>query len=75
MKYLVVMRECYERDNNTPSDKVWAKITEFKDEHEKQQAENTYLNECVEDEAVEASVDFFPLEKLQDEWVKVSEIW
>lgn len=74
MKYLVVMRECYECDNNTPSDKVWAKIVEFKDEEEKEQAEEFYLNECIEDDVVEASVDFFPLEKL-DEWVKVSEIW
>lgn len=74
MKYLVVMRECYECDNNTPSDKVWAKIVEFKDEHEMEQAEKVYLNEYVEDEVVEASVDFFPLEKL-NEWVKVSEIW
>lgn len=74
MKYLVVMRECYECDNNTPSDKVWAKIVEFKDEQEMEQAEKTYLNEYVEDEAVEAGVDFFPLDKL-NEWVKVSEIW
>ena len=74
MKYLVVMRECYECDNNTPSDKVWAKIVEFKDEQEKEQAEKVYLNEYVEDEAFGASVDFFPLEEL-NEWVKVSEIW
>lgn len=74
MKYLVVMRECYECDNNTPSDRVWARIVEFKDEQEKEQAEKFYLNECVEDDVVEACVDFYPLEKL-NEWVKVSEIW
>ena len=75
MKYLVVMRECFECDNNTPSDKIWAKIAEFKNEHEKNQAENIYLNECVSEGATGACVDFYPLEDLKDEWVKVGEIW
>lgn len=75
MKYLVVMRECFECDNNTPSDKVWCKISDFKTDHEKNQAESIYLNECVEEGAVGGMIDFIPLNELEDDWTKVAEIW
>ena len=75
MKYLVVMRESFECDNNTPSDQVWCKVSEFKTDHEKSQAENIYINECVEEGAIGAEVEFIPLNELDEEWVKVSEIW
>lgn len=74
MKYLAIMHEYYECDNSTPSDKIWAKVVELKNEQEKDQAEKLYLNEQVEDEAAEATVEFFPLEDLDGEWVKVEEI-
>lgn len=73
MKYLVVMREYYESDNNTPSDKIWVKVANFESEQEKSQAEKKYLKE-VSDEAVDCEIDFRPLEDLS-EWEKVMEIW
>ena len=75
MRYLAVMRECFECDNNTPGDKVWATIVELKDEREKRQAEKTFLTEILDDSAVGGSVDFIPLDALEKGWEKVAEIW
>lgn len=74
MRYLVIMRELYECDNNTPSDKVWVKIEDFKNEHEKDLAEKNYIKEQVKDEAFDTEITFIPLEKLND-WQKALEIW
>lgn len=74
MKYLAVMRELYECDNNTPSDKIWVKIEDFKNEHEKDLAEKTYIKEQTEDEAFDAEIVFIQLDELND-WKKALEIW
>lgn len=74
MKYLAIMHEFYECDNNTPSDKFWAKVVEFESDEEKEKAEDKYLEQYKEDEACEATIEFIPLEKF-NEWVKVGEIW
>lgn len=74
MKYLAVMHEYYECDNNTPSDKIWAKVVEFKSDKEKSEAEDKYIEQYKEDEAYDATIEFIPLEKL-NEWVKIREIW
>ena len=74
MKYLAVMHEYYECDNNTPSDKIWGKIVEVKNEKEKDELENKLLKECVEDEAYQADINFVKLEDL-GEWVRLEEIW
>lgn len=75
MKYLVVMGAFYERDNNTPSEQVWAKITELNDEHEIEQLKEIYRKECLDNEAFDVFIDFYPLEELQDRWESVVEIW
>lgn len=75
MKYLVVLHEYFECDNNTPSDKLWVKITEFKDEHEKILAEKIYTGEFMEDGCCDVSVKFIPVEEIDEEWEKVEEIW
>lgn len=75
MKYLVVLHEWFECDNNTPSDKIWVKITEFKNEHEKIHAEKVYIDEFMEDGCYDVSVNFIPIEEVEEEWAKVEEIW
>lgn len=75
MKYLVVLHEWFEGDNNTPSDKIWAKITEIKNDHERIKAEKVYLDEFSEDGALDISVKFIPLVAIDEEWEKVEEIW
>lgn len=74
MKYLVILRVGYEPDNNTPSEEIWAKITEFKDEDEKNRAEEVYLEETAEN-SIGAIVQFFPLKDLDEDWEKVGEVW
>lgn len=74
MKYLAVMHEYYECDNNTPSDMIWARVVEFESDKEKRKAEDEYIERYKEDEAYDATIEFIPLENF-DEWVKVSEIW
>lgn len=75
MKYLVILTEHYEPDNNTPKEKVWAKVVEFENYHEKRQAEDIYLNESVEDGAIDAEVKFIPLDEIDGEWEKIEEVW
>lgn len=75
MKYLVVLHEWFEGDNNTPSDKIWAKITEIDNDHDKIKAEKVYLDEFSEDGALDISVKFIPLGAIDEEWEKVEEIW
>ena len=72
MKYLIVMREFYEPDNNTPSDKIWAKVEDIEDENAL--SEEDYIKQYIEDEAYDATVRFIPLEDLT-EWKKLEEIW
>lgn len=74
MKYLAIMHEFYESDNNTPSDKFWAKVVEFESEEEAEKAEDKYIEQYKEDEAYEATIEFIPLEELS-EWVRVGEVW
>jgi hypothetical protein len=72
MKYLIVMREFYEPDNNTPSDKIWAKVEDIEDKHSI--SEEDYIKQYKEDEAYDATIRFIPLEDLT-EWEKLEEIW
>lgn len=72
MKYLIVMHEFYEPDNNTPSDKIWAKVEDIEDENFL--SEEAYITRYKEDDAYDATVSFIPLEKLT-EWEKLEEIW
>lgn len=74
MKYLAVLHEYYECDNNTPSDKIWGKIFEVENEKELDELENKLLKESVEDEAYQADINFIKLEDL-NEWEKLEEIW
>lgn len=74
MKYLAILHEYYECDNNTPSDKIWGKVVEFENNKEKREAEDKYIEQYKEDEAYDATIEFIPLEKL-NEWVKIREIW
>lgn len=72
MKYLIVMHELYQPDNNTPSDKIWARVEDIEDENAL--SEEAYIIRYKEDEAYDATVRFIPLEKLT-EWEKLEEIW
>lgn len=72
MKYLIVMHEIYECDNNTPSDKIWAKVEDIKDKNAL--SEEDYIERYKEDEAIDATIRFIPLEDLT-EWEKIEEIW
>lgn len=73
-KHLVVLRESFECDNNTPSDKVWAKITELDEEH-LAQYEKRYVDEFNEDGPIDINVDFYPVSTVDEDWQKIAEIW
>lgn len=74
MKYLVILRGFNEPDNNTPSDEIWAKVVDI-EMSEMAKCEKVYTNEFEGDYANSVSVDFYPLDEMDNEWVKVSEIW
>lgn len=74
MKYLVLVRGFNEPDNNTPSDVFWAKTIEC-EPSELNQYQSVIENDMAEDYTHGVSVDFYPLVALEDEWVKVGEIW
>lgn len=74
MKYLVILRGFNEPDNNTPSDEIWAKVVDI-EMSEMAKCEKVYTSEFEGDYAHGVSVDFYPLDEMDNEWVKVSEIW
>lgn len=74
MKYLVIVRGYNEPDNNTPSDEIWAKTADI-EPSDIEKYEEVYMSEFEGDYANGASVDFYPIEELDNEWRKVSEIW
>lgn len=74
MKYLVIVRGYNEPDNNTPSDEIWAKITDI-EPSDMAKCEKVYTSEFEGDYANGVSVDFYSIEELDNEWLKVSEIW
>lgn len=74
MKYLVILRGFNEPDNNTPSDEIWAKVVDI-EMSEMVKCEKVYTSEFEGDYANSVSVDFYPLDEMDNEWVKVSEIW
>lgn len=74
MKYLVIVRGYNEPDNNTPSDEIWAKTADI-EPSDMAKCEKVYTSEFEGDYANGVSVDFYPIEELDNEWLKVSEIW
>lgn len=74
MIYLVVLRECFECDNNTPSDKFLAQIMYIKSDKEKAKIEKVCLNELLDKEAIGGLVDFIPLSELNS-MRKIGEVW
>ena len=73
-KYLALIHEYYECDNNTPSDKIWGKIVEIENEKEKEKLEKQLLKEWVDDEACGSVIDFIKLEDL-NKGRMLEEIW
>lgn len=74
MKYLVILRGFNEPDNNTPSDEIWAKAVDI-EMSEMAKCEKAYTSEFENDYEHGVSIDFYPLDEMDNEWVKVSEIW
>ena len=74
MKYLVIARGFNEPDNNTASDVLWAKMTDI-DPKDMARYEKVYTSEFENDYEHGVSIDFYPADELEDEWIKVSEIW
>lgn len=74
MKYLVILRGFNEPDNNTPSDEIWAKVVDI-EMSEMAKCEKAYTSEFENDYEHGVGVDFYPLDEMDNEWVKVSEIW
>lgn len=74
MKYLVVVRGYNEPDNSTPSDEIWIKVTGI-EPSDMAKCEKIYTDEFSEDYEHGVSVDFYPLAELDEEWLKVVEIW
>lgn len=74
MKYLVVARQFFESDNNTPSDKVWVKITEL-EPADLARAEKVYIDEFNEDDPIDVNITFYPVSEVDEEWIKITEIW
>lgn len=74
MKYLVIVRGYNEPDNNTPSDEIWAKITDI-EPSDLAKCEKVYTSEFEGDYTDGVSVDFYHIKELDNEWLKVSEIW
>lgn len=74
MKYLVVVRGFNEADNNTPSDEIWTKITDI-EPSDLAKCEKIYTSEFEADYEHGVSVDFYPIAELDEEWLKVMEIW
>ena len=74
MKYLVVVRGFNEADNNTPSDEIWAKITDI-EPSDLPKYEKVYTSEFETDYEQGVSIDFYPIAELDETWVKVMEIW
>lgn len=75
MRCLVILHEYFEPDNNTPAERTLIKISEYASAGEKARAESIYLNESLEDGAVAGSVEFAPLEELDEEWRLADEKW
>lgn len=74
MKYLVILRGFNEPDNNTPSDEIWAKIADI-DPSDLAKCEKVYTSEFENDYEHGVGIDFYPLDEVNNEWIKVSEIW
>lgn len=74
MKYLVILRGFNEPDNNTPSDEIWAKVVDI-EMSEMAKCEKVYTSEFEGDYEHGVGIDFYPLDEVNNEWVKVSEIW
>ena len=74
MKYLGVVRGFNEADNNTPSDEIWTKITDI-EPSDLPKYEKVYTSEFAADYEHAARVDFYPIAELDEEWLKVMEIW
>lgn len=75
LRYLVVARLGFEKDNNTPSDQVWAETAEFEEE-DLARAEKVIIDEFKDDtNAEEIEVDFIPLSEIDHDWQKISERW
>ena len=74
MKYLVVVRGFNEADNNTPSDEIWTKITDI-EPSDLPKYEKVYTSEVEADYEYGVSEDFYPIAELDEEWLKVMEIW
>lgn len=74
MKYLVVVRGFNEADNNTPSDEIWAKITDI-EPSDLTKCEKVYTSEFETDYEHGVSVDFYPIAEIDETWLKVMEIW
>ena len=73
MKYLVVVRGFNEANNNTPSDEIWTKITDI-EPSDLSKCEKVYTNEFETDYEHGVSVDVYPIEELDNEWLKILEI-
>lgn len=74
MKYLVVVRGFNEADNNTPSDEIWAKITDI-EPSDLAKCEKVYTSEFENDYEHGVSVDFYPIAEIDETWEKIIEIW
>lgn len=74
MKYLVVVRGFNEADNNTPSDEIWVKITDI-EPSDLPKYEKVYTSEFEADYEHGVSVDFYPINEIDETWLKVMEIW
>lgn len=74
MKYLVILRGFNEPDNNTPSDEIWTKIADI-EPNDLAKCEKVYTGEFENDYEHGVGIDFYPLDEVNNEWIKVSEIW
>ena len=70
MKYLVVVRGFNEADNNTPSDEIWAKITDI-EPSDLPKYEKIYTSEFENDYEHGVSVDFYPINEIDETWAMI----
>lgn len=77
MKYLVLLRELYEPDNNTPSDKIYTKVVETNDIEKYLYVEEEKLYQEIhaeEKECLDVILRARPLEDIND-YTLMEEIW
>lgn len=74
MNYLIVARGFNEPDNNTPSDEVFVKIIDCKQD-EIERYVKRFEDDMYEDYPVGVNIEAVPVERIKDDWEKVVEIW